>query len=135
MKTKTTISLSKTIIVLLIIIVVIIATIIGVYFGLANRCNITFQTKYDIFGGIDIYVEYHGSSNIINKTITAHIVGRDNNGKIDKTIEIDRYDNDISLNRIRIYTGCTWLQSIKIYADGIIIGRWTGNLNVADLVV
>ena len=135
MKIKAMLSSPKTIIVLSIVIVAIIATVIGVYFGLANRCDITFQHKYDLFGGINIYAEYHGSSNIINKTITAHIIGRDNNGKINETIEIDRYDSDISLNRIRIYTDCTWLQSLKIYADGIIIGRWTGNLHVADLVI
>lgn len=134
MKIKNFISSHK-IITALIIAVILIAIILGTYFGLASRCDIIFPEKYDAFGGIDIYAEYHGNANIINKTLTAHIVGRGGEGRVDKTIEIDRYDNDISLNRIRIYTGCMWLTSIKIYADGVIIGRWTGNLSVSDLII
>lgn len=133
MKIKNYISSHK-IITVLIIAAIFVAFSLGIYFGLASRCDIIFPEKYYTFRGIEVCADYHGSANILNKHITIKIVGKDGGNTVSKTID---YDDEINqrLGRIYFSTWCDYLSSIKIYADGVIIGHWTGNLSVNDLII
>lgn len=133
MKIKAFISSHK-IITALIIATVIVAISLGIYFGLASRCDFDFPRLYNWFDSVEVRALYHGSANILNKHITIKIVGNDGSDIVKDTIE---YNDEINqpLGRIYFSTGCNSITSIKIYADGIIIGRWTGNLSVSDLII